>query len=202
SRMSLRFHWPCRPNPKLVTFTAEDILYKSTTADVSTGRLSAVLWFFPVLFRQTAGPWVNAELDDFRIRIFGSDETPCLVKVFRENLVGSVLTGDVLRLDDFGTNVRFSGVTESAVEDGEGSGGDGQREHPDANRCTAKRPQPYLGREQDEVRISAFARGLMLHNKEGRVYSFGALDAQLRRNWTANRGNFVMIVKDARWVRV
>lgn len=241
SRITLRFHWPCHPNPKIVTFAADNILYRSTTADVSTGRLTVVLWFFPVLFRQTAGPWVNAELDDFRIRIFGSDATPHFVKELRENLVRSLLTGDVLRLDDFGTRARFTGVTERAVEDGEDSDRNGQHEHPSGSHYTtlqdrfchgrpadhngaasesvandhgtfsavmnsvkAMQPQPSRGREhwQDEVRISSFARGLMLHNKEGRMYSFGALDAQLRRNWTANRGNFVMIAKEARWVRV
>ena len=29
-----------------------------------------------------------------------------------------------------------------------------------------------------------------------------AVDAQLRRNWTANRGTFVMIAKESRWVKV
>lgn len=60
----------------------------------------------------------------------------------------------------------------------------------------------YKEQEQDEVRISSYARGFMTNNKEGRMYTFEAIDAQLRRSWTENRGSFVMIAKESRWMRV
>lgn len=239
SCICLQFHWPRRPNPKWLTFTAKDVLYKSNTADISSSNILSEFWFFPKLFGQTAGPWLNVQIDDFRIRVFGSNATPYFVKRLRENLVGAVLNGEILQLNDFGTSVRFSGVTEAAVQCEQDPDGDGQNEYPGENRDTVPQDGPYeeqlgnsngaahdsigdvaghlknirndhkaaealpsLNREQDEVRMSAFARGLMLQNKEGRVYSFGAIDAQLRRNWTANRGSFVMIAKDGRWVKV
>lgn len=240
SCIRLQFHWPRRPNPKWLTFTVKDILYKSSTADLSTSRLCAEAWFFPKLFRQTSGPWFNVEIDDFRIRVFGSDATPYFVKRLRENLVGAVLDGEVLQCDDFGSSVRFAGITEAAVECEWDPDGDGTNEHTESGReniprdgsyatrvshgsakgatddsladeqgnaktirnpAKAAHPMPSLDREQDEVRMSAFARGLALLN-EGRVYRFEGVDAQLRRNWTANRGSFVMIARGCRYVKV
>ncbi|GJE89721.1 hypothetical protein PsYK624_058270 [Phanerochaete sordida] len=236
----IRFHWPRRPNPKWMTFTAKDVLYKSSTADLSTSTLSTEAWFFPKLFGQTAGPWLNVTLADFRIRVFGSDRTPYCVKRLRANLVGAVLDGEVLQCDDFGSSIRFAGITESAVESERDPDGDGVDEHPERSSGTVPQDGPYeehvaqakvngaahdsladndghiktirhpmkelhpvssIGREQDEVRISAYARGLAL-NSEGRVYRFETVDAQLRRNWTANRGSFVMIARESRWVKV
>lgn len=227
SRISLRLHWPCRPNPKLVTFIARDILYKSTTADVSAGSLSAVLWFFPVLLHQTAGPWADAELADFRIRIFSSNATPYFVKQLRENLVSTMLKGDILRLDDFGTSARFSGATETIIQSEEDPHEDGENKCPGTNHEHSRASMEslanddgkftsvgshakwmqrtlflYKEQEQDEVRISSYARGFMTNNKEGRMYTFKAIDAQLRRSWTENRGSFVMIAKESRWMRV
>lgn len=239
AQLSLRFHLPRHPNPRWLTFTAHDILYRSSTADISVGTLTALCWFFPLLFRQTPGPWVNAALDDFRIRVFGSAATPAFVKQLRANLVGAVLDGEVLRADAVGTTARCAGVTEAAVQCAQDPDGDGANEHPGRDRSTVpaagpydeqlgdskgaaqesiahdhggfrsigndkKRAQavPFLSREQDEVRLSAYARGLMVKSKEGRMYSFQSIDAQLRRNWVANRGSFVMIAKESRWVRV
>lgn len=238
SRIAFKPHWPTKKHPRWLTVTVCDVLYKSGTCDVSIKSLSVTCWFFPMLFRQTAGPWVNAEVDDLRIRIMRSNQTPSYVKVMRENLVGAIMNGDILRVDDFGTTVRFSGLTECDVEervdiDGHGSGAD---KMPDGgcyndelndghahgheemihdsiggsngfltNNCkpTSKHlPAPFLTTDQDETRISAFARGLHFCNKEGRHYSFDKVDAQLRRNWTANRGTFVMIAKECRWIRV
>jgi hypothetical protein len=240
--LHLRFLWPRRPNPKWLVFTAKDVLYKSSKADIFMGNVSSTVWFFPLLFRQTPGPWVNVEVVDFRIRIFASDATPQFVKLLRANLVSTVLDGEILRLDDFGTSMRFSGATESAVQSAADIDDDGEDERPAENLSTAPRDEPYnkkfadsdrmvdesladesgsfkdisgrtskqrrfepvpsLSREQDEVRLSVYARGLSIDNTEGRMYTFGAIDAQLRRNWTANRGSFVMIAKENRWVRV
>ena len=242
ARLVLRFHWPTKFCPRWLTFRTKDVLYRSSTADISAGDLSVTLWFFPFLFGQTAGPWINVGIDDFRIRVFGSHATPKYIKLLRQNLVGTVLGGKILKLDDFGTSVRCSGFTESAVESEVDPDADGKNEHrekvpstvpqdgpyheklgdPDgaadesiagenggfkdsSRKVPEKRSAeavPYINREQDEVRISAYARGLMMDNTEGRVYTFGSVDAQLRRNWVANRGNFVMIAKESRWVRV
>lgn len=63
-------------------------------------------------------------------------------------------------------------------------------------------PPPSTNTDTDELRISASARQLHLHNTEGRVYTFGVVDAQLRRDWDQDRGSFVLVVEEARWVKV
>jgi len=156
--------------------------------------------------------------------------------------VGAVLEGEIYRMDDFKTSVRFSGMSEADVEEkapdgsaAEAADGDvysgvqdgevktedvgcdddgppgtcvdsltGQHEDSKIVQSGSKdfRAQSDHPADQDEMCISAYARQLHLNNFEGRAYSFGAVDAQFRRNWTADRGSFVLIAKESRWVRV
>ncbi len=170
------------------------MLYKSETCDVSASEICTIFWFFPVLFRQTVGPWTNAELHDIRIRIVRSDTTPYWIKRLRQNLVGAVVAGDIFTLDDFGTTARFSGLSEAGGEENVNAGKKDDRPSNMPNEgCYNEQLSredgiadsslgedflekqrdikaiPFLRREQDEVRLSAFARGLHLHNHEGRV---------------------------------
>ena len=54
----------------------------------------------------------------------------------------------------------------------------------------------------DELRFNLVARALHIVDGTGRVYAFGAVDSQLRRDWTADRGSFALVAEDCRWVRV
>lgn len=225
SKAHIRLHWPTPILPHWLTFTADTIFYQSDTADISVENLFVTFWVFPQLFKQTAGPWTNVELDGLRIRVRQSQHTPYFIKRLRENLVGAIIGGVIFRLDDFGTTLQFCGLTER-YSDQEGEG-EACRAIPDhqgkfsdadgnADDCIGtldgefnmkpchrvKTPLSCMNPDQDEVRVSAFARGVHLCNNEGRIYTFGAVDAQLRRNWTAQRGTFVMIAKESRWIRV
>ncbi|KAI0347875.1 hypothetical protein BDW22DRAFT_1349952 [Trametopsis cervina] len=227
SRVSFQFHFPRSPSPKWLTFDAEGVLYKSNTCDIFIGSIHATCWFFPRFNRQTAGPWVDTEIQDYRIRVMSSDEIPTYVQRLRANVVDAILTGEILRADDFATTVRFAGLSESggehsadvketmpdggvyndklddrsaAVQDGLGSSNGGVT----SISSHSKRHEaiPYLPQDQDELRVSALARGLHINNRQGRYYTFQTLDTQLRRNWVANRGTFVLIATECRWTRV
>ncbi|KAL4250267.1 hypothetical protein ABKN59_003135 [Abortiporus biennis] len=233
----LKFHFPTPSLPRWITFTSKSIFYQSSTSDISCSNLSVTCWIFPKLFRHTAGPWTNCEIDGLCIRIKKSKETPYFIRKLRENLVGAIVKGDIYRVDDFGTKIQFCGMNEDedeTVSTGNDSAHHGEcsMDYPTTNDSGEVKddcigttegtfsiapnnsPSPNiqpdlqstpssLKRSQDdEMRISAFARGIQLYNKEGRIYSFGSVDAQLRRNWVEERGTFVMIAKECRWISV
>ncbi|KAI0803277.1 hypothetical protein BC629DRAFT_1438318 [Irpex lacteus] len=218
--------FPSKSRPSWLIINAEDILYKSDSCDLLVGAWLITCWFFPRLLRQTAGPWFNAEVDDVRIRIMRSNNIPHYVQLLRANVVEAVLTGEILRVDDFATTVRVDGLSESAVEQSEdvkdtmpdggpyndhlnGKDGSVQGSLTDSdgdmkgisNRRNRECAEPFHSKEQDEMRISVHAETVHINNRTGRYYSFGSIDAQHRRNWTANRGTFVLIVEEARWIK-
>ncbi|KAI0082896.1 hypothetical protein BDY19DRAFT_999126 [Irpex rosettiformis] len=195
----------------MLTIEAKGIIYKSDTCDILIiDSLFITCWFFPRLFRQTAGPWANVEIVDFRIRVMQNDEIPRYVQMLRANIVETILMGEFLCVDDFSTSIRFNGLSEGAVELPEDmhermpNGGpynvhlDG---HDDAvHECPAdfggkmgarghlekSSPALFLSKEQDEMWISARAGGIYINNRQGRYYSFGSIDVQHRRNWSVN----------------
>ncbi|KZT73231.1 hypothetical protein DAEQUDRAFT_662511 [Daedalea quercina L-15889] len=180
----VRLHLPTPSYPSWLVLTAHEILYKSTTCDASLTRMDVTFWLFPYLFKRTAGPWISAELDGFRLRVHHSNETPYWIKRLRQNLVGALLNGDIYRLDDVKATVQFAGADGSSPAD-----------HVDP-------PAPFLNRETDELRTTVSACQLHLHNSDGRIYTFRAVDAQLRRDWDTDRGSFVLVAEEGRWVRV
>lgn len=219
SSISLHFHLPTPTLPRWLSFKVESVLYTSETAHISADSISILIWVFPQLFKQTAGPLSNVEFDGLRIRIPQSRRTPYFIKRLRENIVGAILGGDIYRLDDLGTTIQFCGLTEKYTQD------DTPCRTPDDESSDTDTfvdesvgtsdgtlnlkpsvhtndPLTSMDSSQDEIRISAYVRGLHLCNNEGRIYTFGSIDAQLRRNWCAQRGTFVMIAKECRWVRV
>ncbi|TBU42550.1 hypothetical protein BD309DRAFT_174335 [Dichomitus squalens] len=106
------FHIPHSVEPRWCTITLHDIFYNSPTGDISIGRFELVLWFFPVFFRQSTQPWGNVVIDDFRVLVFKSIQTPYYIHRLREKLVSALLTGDVMRCDMARTTCRFSGVSD------------------------------------------------------------------------------------------
>ncbi|KAJ2989490.1 hypothetical protein NUW54_g8766 [Trametes sanguinea] len=59
----------------------------------------------------------------------------------------------------------------------------------------AYKTQPLRAHDDDELRFSVLARRVHINNTEGRVYTFGAIDAQMRRNWVDDRGSFAMVAE-------
>ncbi|KAH9854476.1 hypothetical protein C2E23DRAFT_74192 [Lenzites betulinus] len=233
SSITWQLHLPRPTDPRWLTITANDIFYTSTSSDISTAKLETVLWFFPMLFRFTAGPWANVSIDGLRIRVQKSTATPYWVQQMRANLVSTFLTGEFLRADVFRTTVRFAGLTEhandkpaayttarpDAAEEKEGeqcgccspnntSKSNGYRtyahqEEADAfAHADANTTGPLRVGDEDELRFNLLARRVHISNTEGRMYTFGRIDSQLRRNWAADRGSFAMIAEECRWVRV
>lgn len=188
-----------------------DILYKSSNWDASSSRLTGTLWFFPVLFGQSAGPWVNAQLDNFWIRVASSTAMPYFVQRLRGTLVRAILRGKILRADDFKTTVAFVGITErkehALCAKDENSSQDGEDCIPpkEPELCKAGcngDPPTFMSKEQDSIRVSAGVDQLLVDNAEGRVLACGGVDAQLRRAWTGHRGSLVIVAREARWIRV
>lgn len=194
-----QFHLLAPSLPRWLTMVSEGIVYTSETGDVSVDRSSVTLWIFPVLFKQTAGPWVNINMEGVKIRIPNGKSTPHFVKQLRKNLVGTLVCGEIYRVDNFGTKIIFAGLTDRDAGAGNDNQHDDNKRHQETSSDihTSSRSQT-----KDELRISSFLRGLHLHNTEGRIYTFGEVDAQLRRNWIESRGSFVMVAKESRWLRV
>lgn len=199
--LSVSLHVPRPSNRRWFTLTLTDILYKSPGWDASSSRLTGTLWFFPILFRQSAGPWVHAQVDDFRIRVASSTAMPYAVQRLRETLVRAVLRGKILRADDFKTNVAFVGITERKDEVLSTKDEDTEESEPCKIGCDAN-PPTFASDEQDSIRISVGVDQLLVDNAEGRVLACGGVDAQLRRAWTGHRGSLVLIAREARWIRV
>lgn len=63
-------------------------------------------------------------------------------------------------------------------------------------------PPPFLNREVDELRTTISVSQLHLHNPDARIYTFRTINAQLRRDWDSNRGSFVLVAEEGRWIRV
>lgn len=205
--VQVRFHLPTPSLPRWFTLVSEGITYFSGTGSVSIETFSFTLWIFPVLFRHTAGPWVDVKIDGLKIQIPDGRTTPYFIQRLRTNLVNTLLRGETTRLDDFGTKLSFSGLTENTA--GPEANDDN---HPHLTTVTndCKRSQtttpglraPSHSQSKDELRISSYLHGFHIHNTEGRIYTFGEVEAQLRRNWVENRGSFVLVAEESRWVRV
>ncbi|KAI8980603.1 hypothetical protein BD414DRAFT_523724 [Trametes punicea] len=240
SSVTWTLHRPRRDDPRWLTVTLHDIVYTSSTGDISTTKLEAILWFFPVFFRFTASPWANVTIDGLRIKVQKSTATPYWIQRLRENLVSAFLMGDFLRADIFRTTLRVAGLSEHQ-EDKPDSHTDPRSklapEEPDSDPSDTDEPcgccssngrfssngyttyahqeeadaladadkyktRPLRALDDDELRFSLLARGIHISNKEGRIYTFGRIDSQVRRNWVQDRGSFAMIAEECRWIRV
>ncbi|OBZ68475.1 hypothetical protein A0H81_11440 [Grifola frondosa] len=110
--VTLRLQIPSSSEPLWLTLTVYSIFFTSTTCDISTAKLKVVLWFFPLLQRRTAGPWADVALEDLVIKVHSSTQTPYWIQKLRQNVVGAVLAGEILRVDDFWTSIRFANLSE------------------------------------------------------------------------------------------
>ncbi|KAH9884640.1 hypothetical protein C8Q73DRAFT_351781 [Cubamyces lactineus] len=238
SSITWQLHLPRRDDPRWLTLTVNDVLYTSSTGDISTSKLEIIVWFFPVLFRFTSGPWAHVTIDGLRIKVHKSTATPYWIQQLRENIVGTFLTGEFLRADVFRTAIRFAGFSEhekdkpaaytdpkakldpeepmSSDEDEQcgccspasrtKSNGYARYTHQEEADALARADEnktgPLRSADDDELRFSVVARGVHINNKEGRIYTFGRIDSQMRRNWAEDRGSFAMVAEECRWVHV
>lgn len=190
SRLHFSFHVPRPMNPRWGTFTADRYEQKDPGCHFSLHKVEAVLWFFPVLFRFSGGPWMDVTLDDFKLRVWTSTNTPNWVQRMRRNLVSAILTGEILRFDSFKSGIAMSSMTSTGVADGQDSS------------APPEKPGVIRPDYEDDVRVSGTVDGYQCINWQKRIYSFGHLAVQLRRSWVDERGSFVMIAEKCRWTQV
>lgn len=190
SRLKFAFHIPHSSNPRWGTFTANNYEQIDTGCHFSLRKVEVALWFFPVLFRFSQGPLLDVTLDDFKLRVWTSTNTPGWVQRMRRNLVSAVLEGEILRCDNFGTSVAMSSMTATAVTDGQDSSAPPQMPgvaHPET---------------EDDIRVTAHVDSCEIVNWQKRIYSLGIITVQLRRSWVDHRGSYVMIAEECRWTKV
>ncbi|EIW87243.1 hypothetical protein CONPUDRAFT_161827 [Coniophora puteana RWD-64-598 SS2] len=186
ARVQIAFHIPTRTNPRWATFEAFEYEYKDAACHVAVSKTTAVLWLLPVYFGFTSYPLVSTELENFRLRIFTSRETPEWVRQLRANLVASILQGEIIRLDDFFVKMEFAPFTGTTYPS------DGEIVRPDGTH----------GDELDDVRVSAILDEYWTKNWAERLYTFASIEAQFRRSWLAERGSYVMIAKGLKWTKM
>ncbi|EPQ60033.1 hypothetical protein GLOTRDRAFT_134798 [Gloeophyllum trabeum ATCC 11539] len=184
AQVVLRFRVPRPSYPAWATLTIKDIFHASPQASASVERALLTLWLFPYAFRFTAGTYVNVQLDDFRVRVFDSESTPRWVEILRRNLIMTMLKGETLRLDDFKTSVRFG------VPDRWQSPESKQRQEVDG-----------MSGEQ-EMMVTVMGEKYHTKNWQGRIYALGKVDMQWRTSLSSDRGRFVMVMEEARWIKV
>jgi hypothetical protein len=178
SKTMLHLHLPRPSAPYWGTFTVCDMEYIDSDCHISASQLDAKLWFFPLFFRFTAGPWITVQLDDLRIRVFSSSDTPYYIKAMRQDLIAAISKGEILRLDDFKLDCNLGGLSKAMLGDYEADKG------------------------VEEVRISVSGTQCHIVTAERRYYTFPDVVAQLRRNWVRDNGTFVMIAKNSKWSRI
>jgi hypothetical protein len=185
SSIHIALHIPRPSNPRLATFIAYDYDYKDAECRTSIAEVRTTLWFFPVLFRVTRGPWFSVQLHDFRLRVHSSQRPPGWVQKLRRNLTTTVLTGELLRLDSFKTTVLLSGLTGA----------------PNGSTSPIEKPGVDDREPQDEIRVTGYGKGYQTRNWQQRTYTFDNVEAQLRRSWVENAGSFVLIAEGTRWTK-
>ncbi|RDB29187.1 hypothetical protein Hypma_016109 [Hypsizygus marmoreus] len=201
--LHVSLHLPRPSSLTLLTATLYDYHYTDPIHEVSLSKLYLVFSLFP----NVPETFISIVLDDFRVRIFSSMHTPGWVETLRRNLVSTALNGQTVRVDDFVTNIVLSTMgirgRKLIVED------DDEDEYQSDQDDEKKSCQPETGPENqntemndDEAVVTLTVSQWHIKNFRGRLYSFGSLNAQLRRSWEPNvdRGTFVLVAKNCSWV--
>ena len=136
-------------------------------------------WFFPVLFRHTAGPWITTTLDGLSVLIFSSERTPGWVTNLRNDILGAILDGETIRLHYIKT-----GVIQPPTVGGKRKSG------------------PTLQPEDQTGLQVMFVASKWHIVKLGRMYAFGELELTFRRDWLRDRGSVVLSSKESQRTEV
>lgn len=100
-RVAFRFRLPRPSDPRWGVFETDYYDQADSLCRASIEHVRIDLWLFPVSFRFTAGPLCTVRLDGFCIRVYSSQKYPDWIAKLRRNLVGTILQGQLLRVDDF-----------------------------------------------------------------------------------------------------
>lgn len=190
SSLRLQLHFPTSKKPYWAKLYVHDYYYNDPRHTVSFATAKGTLWFFPVLFRFTSGPLITFKCDDYRIQVYDSQYTPAWLRLLRDNLMYTIINEETVRLHYFKTRLVSTGLIGMT---GSEQGYQGSVE------------KPGLGDEQDldEVKIRGEAQQWHVHNiRNNRMYTFGALDIEVRKSWVEDKSTFVMIAKNSKWTKV
>ncbi|TFK60641.1 hypothetical protein BDN72DRAFT_850355 [Pluteus cervinus] len=158
---------------------------------------------------------IKVLLEEFRVRVYSTKDpgTPPWIEMLRNNLLETILEGDHLRWEgwklDCGVRTWTRGGKKpirigelqnddevDSASSAPASSGSSRNEEGESDNGD-KGP-----RKQDDVRITGYAKQWHIFNKGNqRMYTFGRLDAQLRRGWMDDVGTYVMVAKESRWTK-
>ncbi|KAJ3566129.1 hypothetical protein NP233_g7196 [Leucocoprinus birnbaumii] len=191
SASSIQFllHVPNSREPFWAKLFVQDYYYRDLKCDVSIAKIEITLWFFPMLFRFTAGPLLTVKFDDFRLRVYNSEYTPRWVRELRDNLIYTAINEETVRLHQFMPRFVLSGLISMTGY----------------NRDTDEVEKPGLEANQglDEVKIQGKVQQWHIHNaRNNRMYTFDTMEMELRDSWVEGRESLVLITHDSKWTKL
>jgi hypothetical protein len=180
----VRFQLPLPSDPRWCTITLDRLTFEAPDCKGSATNTTFTLLLFPHAFGFSAGPWIRFSTDDAAFTVNSSQHIPDLIVPVRNNIVATLLTGEIIRCEYFRTKVRFAPVGSALTTHA-------------AERSDEAAP---LG--QDEMAVQMSFRGYHVANWQERIYTFGAAEWVLRKSWIAQRGALWLSVEDARWTQL
>ncbi|KAJ3512837.1 hypothetical protein NLJ89_g3291 [Agrocybe chaxingu] len=182
--VKINFHIPRPISPYWITLDAKKYEYTDDKCRVSLEQLQAKIWFFPVFFRCTAGPWITVHMDGFRVQVYTSRKFPSWTAQLRDNVIYTFLNGETLRLHDINTKIDLSSLNPP---------------EPSIPGETEEIPIDNEKGRDKEVAIRLSASQWHILNPRRRIYTFGDLEVDYSRNWTEGRGSLFIIAKHSQW---
>ncbi|KAF5352662.1 hypothetical protein D9756_006132 [Leucocoprinus leucothites] len=184
-------HLPNSKEPYWAKLYATDYHYQDIRCGVAITKIEITLWFFPMLFRFTAGPLITLKFDNFRLQVYNSQYTPIWVRQLRDNLIYTAINEETVRIHQFKPRFVFSGLI--------GMTGCGL----DPDEARVERPGFAVDQELDEVKIQGTAQQWHIHNaRNNRMYTYGVLEAEMRESWVEGRESLVIIAHNSKWTKL
>ena len=176
NKITFLLHLPSSTSPYWATVTAEGYSYKDDYSTVSLDKATGTFWFFPVLFRHTAGSWITTTLDGLSLLVFSSERTPDWVTNLRNDILGAMFDGETIRLHYIKTSV---------IQPPE----------------IGSKPGPAQLEDQTGLQLKFVASKWHIV-KLGRMYVFGELELTFQRDWLRDRGSVVLSSKESQWTEL
>lgn len=190
SSLRLQLHLPTSKEPYWAKIFVHDGHYDDPRHALTVASLEGTLWFFPVLFRFTSGPLLTVKVYDYRIQVYDSQYTPAWLRLLRDNLVYTIINQETIRLNYFKTRQVSTGLI-------------GMTEGEQDSEGPVEKPGLEAEQDLDEIKMRSEAQQWHIHNiNNNRIYTFGALDMEVRKSWVENRSTFVLIAKNSKWTKV
>lgn len=215
---------PSRLDPSWAVITISSYEYKDSACHVSMDFCLTKLWFFPVFYRFSFGPWIDVTIEGFVTQVNESRNTPPLLQRTRNHLAASTLNGETVRIGHMSTRFFFgrdvevpvASMSEDERED-EGMEWNKQGMLSQNNGLAQERAKMRTGKtlsggtengrrktasERDDVRIRLTLEQWQMSTLNHRMYTFGEIQGELRRSWLDDHGSVVVIMKNVAWIKL